>query len=130
MQSSYEAGAKYIVVFNYAENMTGPFGILKDEHFNALRRFWNNVVQDQGTKQGSTKAEAVLVLPHNYGWGMRHQQDNIWGLWQPDEKSPQIWSTLQSLLARYDTKLDIVYDDEAFSIATKYSQVYYWNQSS
>lgn len=130
MQSSYEAGAKYIVVFNYAENMTGPFGILNDEHFDALKRFWNDVVQDQGAKQGSNRAEAVLVLPHNYGWGMRHQQDNIWGLWQPDEKSPQIWSTLQRLLTRYDTKLDIVYEDEAFSIAAKYSQVYYWNQTS
>ena len=36
IQLSYECGAKYIVIFNYAENMTGPYGILQEEHFQAL----------------------------------------------------------------------------------------------
>ena len=41
-----EAGAKYLVIFNFAENMTGPYGTLQQEHFDALNRFWNEVVQN------------------------------------------------------------------------------------
>jgi hypothetical protein len=129
MSTLYETGAKYIIVFNYAPDMTGAYGTLQDQHFDALKRFWNNVVQNSEVKQGSVKAEAVLVLPHNYGWGMRRMDDTIWGLWASDEKSTQIWTNLQDNLGRYGTRLDIVYEDEAFPVAEKYSQICYWNQT-
>ena len=129
MRTAYQAGAKYIVVFNYAKDMTEAYGILQEEHFQALQRFWNDVVQKESVVHGGIKAEAVLVLPHNYGWGMRNPQDNIWGLWQPDEKAPVIWSQLQSRIAQYGTKLDIVYEDSAFPVQGKYQQIYYWNQT-
>ena len=75
------------------------------------------------------KAEVALVLPRNYGWGMRHSEDWIWGFWGPDEKSPQIWEISRKLLSQYGTRLDIVYDDPAFPVEGKYPLIYYWSQT-
>jgi hypothetical protein len=44
IRMAYEAGAEYIVIFNYAEDMEGPYGTLQEEHFVALEHFWNEVV--------------------------------------------------------------------------------------
>ena len=129
MRMAYEAGAEYVVVFNYAEDMTGPYGTLQDEHFEALERFWNEVVQSSAVKQGSVNAEAVLVLPDNYGWGMRDPDDKIWGLWGPDEKSLQIWELSRNLLEQYGLSLDIIYEDSEFPIEGKYGKIFYWNQT-
>jgi hypothetical protein len=129
MRTAYEYGAEYVVLFNYAEDISGPYGTLQDEHFEALERFWSEVVQDPAVVHGGIKAEAALVLPSNYGWGMRRPDDTIWGLWGPDEKSPQIWEQMQSSLAEYDLRLDIVYEDPAYPVTGKYSQIYYWNQT-
>jgi hypothetical protein len=129
MRMAYEAEAEYVVVFNYAEDMDGPYGTLQEEHFEYLERFWNEVVQSSAVKQGSVKAEAVLVLPENYGWGMRDPEDKIWGLWGPDEKSQQIWELSRNLLDQYGYGLDIVYDDPEFPVQGKYPKVYYWNHT-
>jgi hypothetical protein len=119
-----------VVVFNYADGMDGPYGTLQDEHFQALQHFWNDVVQNPNVKHGGITAEATLVLPKDYGWGMRHENDTIWGLWKADDTSQQIWNQVQSRLAQYGSKLDIVYDDPAYNVTGKYSQIYYWNQSA
>ena len=71
-------------------------------------RFWNDVVQNPKIKHGSVKAEAVLVLPQNYGWGMRHIEDTIWGIWSTDNVSQQIWNQLQNKLDKHGLKLDII----------------------
>ena len=130
MRTSYECGAKYVVIFNYAENMTGTYGTLQEEHFQALQRFWNDVVQNPFENQGSVKAEAAFVLPKNYGWGMRNAQDTVWGLWQPTEQYSQIWPNLQSALDRYGQKLDIVYEDPAYPLSGRYPTIIYWNQTA
>ena len=122
--------APNVVVFNYAKDMTGPYGTLQDEHFQALERFWNEVVKNPFIAHGRVKAEAALVLPRNYGWGMRNPQDTIWGLWAANSTSQQVWEQLQSKLEQYGLKLDIVYDDPAYLVSGKYSQVYYWNQTT
>jgi len=129
---SYEAGATYAVVFNYPQIEDNPYGILTDEHFEALERFWNDAMTEPNKQSlpDFSQAEAVLVLPHNYGWGMRHQNDKIWGMWGPDERSPQIWELSRKLLSQYDLNLDIVYDDPAFPVTGKYFEIYYWNQTS
>ena len=129
MRSSYISGAKYNLIFNYADDMAGPYGTLQEEHFVALESFWNEVVQNPNVLHGSTEAEAVLVLPENYGWGMRDINDKIWGVWGPDEKSSQIWSTSQNLLEQYGLNLDIIYEDSQFPVEGKYSKVFYWNQN-
>jgi hypothetical protein len=129
MRLSYECGAEHVIIFSYAEDMNGPYGTLQDEHFQALQRFWNDVVHNPNVKHGGVKAEEVLVLPKDYGWGMRRPQDKIWGLWSVDSISPQVWTQFQNCLQQYGSKLDVVYDDPLFPVAGKYSHIYYWNQT-
>ena len=127
---SYESGAEYIIIFNYPtypeENQ---YGAMTDEHFEALEKFWNDIATNPSVVHGSTEAEAVLVLPKNYGWGMRNPQDKIWAFWGPDENSQQIWNISQQLLTQHGTSLDIVYDDPSFPVTGKYTKIYYWNQT-
>jgi hypothetical protein len=130
MRTSYECGAKYVIIFNYAEDRTGPYGTLQEEHFQALERFWNEVVQNPSVVHGGVKAEAALVLPKNYGWGMRNPNDIIWGLWSTNSTSEQIWTQLQNKIVQYGTRLDIVYEDPAYPVAGRYSNIYYWNQTA
>jgi hypothetical protein len=125
MVLSYQAGAKYIIIFDYPTIDGNPYGVLTDDHFEAMQQFWQDITTQSIQK---IQAEAVLVLPHNYGWGMRNVADRIW-LWGPDEYCQQIWDISQTLIEQYGIKLDIVYDDSQFSIDGKYQQVYYWNQT-
>jgi hypothetical protein len=130
MWASYDAGAEYIVLFNYPTYPEdNQYGVMTDAHFEALESFWKYIVQNPAVVHGKTKAEAVLVLPKNYGWGMRNPEDTIWALWGTDEKSEQIWTISRQLLAQYGTALDIVYDDPAFPVTGRYQQIYYWNQT-
>ena len=129
MRTAYECGAKYVILFNYAEEGRGPYGTLQPEHFEALQRFWNEVVHNPAVPHGSVKADTALVLPHNYGWGMRNSDDTIWGLWNADDKSPQVWAQLQNALEAHGLRLDIVYDDSAYPVTGLYRQIYYWNQT-
>lgn len=122
MRIAYETGAKYIVIFNYPQINDNPYGIMCDEHFEALERLWNDATVTPKITQGSARAENILVLPRNYGWGMRHLHDRIW-YWGPDEKSPQIWELSRKLLSQHGLKLDIVYDDE-FEITDQYTQIF------
>jgi hypothetical protein len=125
MTAAYEAGAKYIGIFNYPSLDGNQYGVMLEEHFEALKQFWNEATTNK-IIHGSQMAQAALVLPKNYGWGMRNPQDRIWGFWGPDEKSPQIWELSRKLLTKYGLALDIIYDDADFSFAEKYSQVYYY----
>lgn len=128
MLQAYEAGAKYIVVFNYSPNGNGT-GLLTDQHFSALQQFWTDTVQNKTVINGEIKAEAVLVLPKNYGGSLRGQPDNIWGMGLRDNRSTQVWAALQACLTKYGSKLDIVYDDSAYQVTGRYHYVYYWNQT-
>jgi hypothetical protein len=129
MRTAYECGAEYIMIFNFPTLEGNDYGIMTDEHFDALERFWKDTVKNSEVIHGSIEAEAALVLPKNYGCGMRHQEDRIWGWWGPDNKSQQIWTISRQLLTQYGTHLDIVYDDPAFPVTGKYKQIYYWNQT-
>jgi hypothetical protein len=128
MHTAYEEGAEYIIIFTYPQIGDSPYGTLTDEHFEALEKLWNEVAQNP-RKASENQAEAVLVLPENYGWGMRHPDDRIWGFWGPDEKSPQIWEISRKLLSQYGTDLDVIYEDPAFPVTGKYPLIYYWNQT-
>lgn len=127
MQMSYQAGANYIVIFNYPYDTANPYGTMKDEHFQALENFWNDI-NEQKIKHGSSPAQAAFVLPDNYGWAMRHSEDRIW-YWGADELTEPLWNTTRQLLLKYGLVLDIVYDDPDYPLLGKYSQVYYWDQT-
>ena len=124
LKTSYECGAKYFVLFNYyEEGQSNPYGTLKDEHFAALESFWNNVVRNPQVAQGSVKADSVLVLPKNYGWGMRWKDDIIWGVFKADDTTGKLWDLLQVNLKEHDLKLDIIYEDSAFTLPTQYQNI-------
>ena len=122
MNQSYESGATYVVVFNYAPN--GSVGLLQDEQFSAIQRFWTDVVQNPN-ENNHAKGKDALVLPSDYGFGLRNQGDNIWGIWPADNQSKVVWDALQSSLAKYGSKLDIIYQDPAYSTAGRYQHVIY-----
>ncbi len=128
MLAAYETGAKYVVVFNFPfDPDTNPFGILRDDHFEAMRQFWDHIHQ-YPKDHGKIRSEAVFVLPKDYGWGMRRPDDLIWGLWPSDDLSPVIWEKMNKLVEKYGLQLDIVYDDDNF-VFERYSEVYYWNST-
>ena len=132
MLLAYKCGAKYITIYNAptcpAEN---PYGVMTDEHFEAFEKMWKYITTTSAfeTQSESVQAQAVLVLPKNYGFGLRRVDDVIWGYWGPDENSAQVWNVTQVLVSKYGVHLDIVYDDVAFPVAGRYSQIYYWNQT-
>jgi len=127
LRHSYQAGAKYLTVFDFPYNGTNPYGVMEQQHFDVMQRLWSEIQNGEITR--APQADAVLVLPQNYGWGMRHPEDKIWGFWGADEKSPVIWSNLQMLLGRYGYGLDVAYVDPAYPVPDGYGAVYYWNQT-
>jgi glutamine cyclotransferase len=132
MLTAYQAGAKYIVIFNYPMIAGNEYGALKDEHFSAIERFWNDITNQEKTSAmpDLNTPEAALVLPKNYGWGMRNPYDVIWGFWGPDNKTLQVATVMGKLLAQYGVRLDIVYDDPTYPVSSVgYTNIYYWNES-
>lgn len=130
MIASYQAGAKYIIIFDYAKDKDGKntAEAMTDQHYMALYQFWQDI--HSKTYEDNSGAVAALVLPHNYGWGMRNPNDTIWGFWPTDAKTDLIANNMYKLLVQYGTKLDIVYEDPAYPVATAhYKTVYYWNQT-
>jgi hypothetical protein len=121
---SYESGANYIILFNYPKNPDdNPYGILLDEHFVAMQQFWEYIHKHPGD-YGKTKGQVAFVLPKDYGWGMRHVDDSIWGLWPADNLSPVIWDKMNKLIEQYGLQLDILYDDHNLSLS-EYSKIFY-----
>jgi hypothetical protein len=127
MITSYNAGADYIIVFNYpVYPANNQYGILTDEHFSAMKKFWDYT---SSNPRGREVAEVAYILPEDYGWGMRYPDDKIWGIWNADEKSPIIWENINKLETIYGLKLDIIYYSPLFNPEEKYGQVYFWNDT-
>ena len=125
LRQAYEDGAGYAVVFNYAPNSNSTLGLLQDEQLNALQKFWTDIVQNPKVTN-NVKGQDALVLPSGYGGGMRSPTDTIWGIWPADNQSQQVWNAVQASLAKYGSKLDIVYNQPTIG---QYQHVYYWNQT-
>ena len=125
---AYSEGAKYAVVFSYP-NVTN-YGTLTQQHFDALERFWNNMHNNPGSF-ASSNAEVAYVIPKDYGFGFRNPNDTIWGLFPSDLLTPKIWDDTTTLLTRYGTNLNIIYDDPEVIGPTmnNYTKVFYWNQT-
>lgn len=128
MKLAYESGSKYIVVFNYPK--MEQYGLLTQEHLEAMQKFWN-YANSNPQKFGFNKGTVAYVLPQDYGFGFRSPQDNIWGLWDADELSPNVWTDVNKLIVQYDSKLDIVYDDPEYrgNITNRYNELFFWNQT-
>ena len=120
---AYENGAKYIVVFDSDKNYTQ--GILKDEHFEALRDFKQYTVENPRGNEYS-KDKVAFVLPKDYGYGFRGPDDKIWGLWEADAFSDELSVKLGFLLEQHGKKLDIIYDD-GLKLDSTYNKYVFWN---
>lgn len=129
MMTAYRAGANYLIVFNYPKIKDNPYGILTEEHFAAMERFWNEIHSFPRSMFGEVEGQVAFVLPKDYGWGMRNPSDKIWGIWPPDNLSPLIWDKMSRLIERYGLKLDIIYDDHRFNFEEKYLKVHFWNNT-
>jgi hypothetical protein len=127
MLTAYYAGANYLIIFNHPQ--LNPYGALTEDHFDAMKRFWNQIHAFPASMSGMGKGEVAFVLPKDYGWGMRNPDDNIWGCWSADGLSPLIWENINKLIAKYGQKLDIIYDDPQFNFTEKYSKIYFWNST-
>jgi hypothetical protein len=128
MLTAYFAGAKYIVVFNYPSYpASNPYGILLDDQFAAMKDFWTQIHSSQANACGSTNGQVALVLPKDYGSGLRSATDNIWGTWLSDNLSTQIWNQMNNLTKTYGVRLDIIYNDGNYTFEGKYPTIYYWN---
>jgi hypothetical protein len=134
MISAYDAGAKYIVVFDFPKYPeTNPYGILSEEHFTAMKQFWNYAQAHPRTTDDEAGGQVALVLPKDYGWGMRRSQqfreDRIWGFWPEDQTTLIAGSIMSELMNRYGLQLDIIYDDPRFNYQEMYTQIYFWNST-
>jgi hypothetical protein len=134
MMTAYQAGAKYIVVFDYPTYPeTNPYGILSEEQFSAMEQFWDYAHTHPRGGSSTIKGEVTFVLPKDYGWGTRRTQnrieDNIWGFWPEDAQIQIIGGNMKKLMSKYGLALDIIYDDPRFDFEEKYQQVYFWNST-
>ena len=125
---AFDAGAKYIVVFDYPK--IGPYGILTEEHFEAMKRFWN-YAHSNSQEFGVYQAKVAYVLPKDYGFGFRRSDDTIWGLFPPDELSEKIWYDVNKLVSIYGSRLDIVYYESEFldTYNSFYEKLFFWNET-
>ncbi len=123
---------KYAVIFDHPDTDYSEYGILTEEHFDALEKFWN-YMNDNPSKQGTVKASAVYVLPKNFGFRFRSADDKIWGLWSADTDArvEKIWGDVNQLLDEYGFGLDIVYSDPEFDadLHKHYDKVFFWNET-
>jgi hypothetical protein len=129
MVLAYLSGAKYVIVLNYSQEKVTPYGTLTEEHFDALKRFWDYIhinVERLGI-YCPTCTRIAYVLPEDYAWGFRGSIDKVWGLWV-DDLSIQMGKDVDYLLHTHPLCLDIIYDDpEYYNNLCIYSKLYFWN---
>jgi hypothetical protein len=125
---AYSAGAKYAVVFSYPA--ITPYGTLTEQHFKALQQFWDTLHSNPDSF-GSSNSQVAYVVPKDYGFGFRSAEDTIWGLFPADELSSKIYDDVNTLIAKYDSHLDILYYEPELinPLLKNYSEVFYWNQT-
>jgi len=134
MVTAYDAGAKYVVTFNFPKHPeTNPYGVLAEQHFVAMQRFWDYVQTRPRRGNADARGQVAFVLPKDYGWGTRRTEnfieDRIWGFWPEDQTTLIVGKNMRILLNLYGLKLDIIYDDPQFSYQEMYEQIYYWNST-
>jgi parallel beta-helix repeat protein len=127
MVLAYDSGATYIVVYDSSHNYTST--TLTQDDFNGLKEFWN-YVQQNPDKHGSLKADTAAVLPQDYGFGFRSQDDSVWQYHNATSWTQKMYIDVIGLLNKYNSSLDIVYGDPQFrsAIQKAYSKVLYWPQ--
>ncbi len=125
---AYSAGAKYAFVFSYPN--TTQYGTLTQDHFDALKEFWDTI-HNSPNSLGQAKPKVAYIIPPDYGFGFRSPADTVWGLFGPDSTSEKIYYDITNLTQKYDSQVDVFCDEPALiaPLLKNYSQVFYWNQT-
>lgn len=125
MVLAYNSGASYLAVYDSSQNYTST--TLTQEHFDALERFWNYVQHNPG-KHGNIKVEHAVVLPREYGFGLRSPNDSVWQYHQVDNWTQKMYKDVTNLINQFNSSIDIVFSDPEFknSIQNKYNKILYW----
>jgi len=129
LKLAYEAGAKYMIVFNFPK--IGPYGTLTEEegHFEALKNCWD-YAHSNPQAFGSIRADVAYVLPRDYGFGLRKADDSIWGIFPADDLSAKAWNDVEKLVNQYGAEFDILFDDKDLDGAiSRYDKVFFWNET-
>lgn len=123
---AYNNGAKYAVVFSYPEIETAKYGILCQEHLDALKRFWAYVSNNESATE-NRNMRVSYVLPADYGFGFRSPEDTIWGLWKADNIATSVYSDVNNRQYRGD--FDILFDYPTLTTDARgrYDLLIYWN---
>jgi hypothetical protein len=128
MVTAYDAGAKYVLVYNFPQ--TGPYGLLTEGHFDAIKDFRDYVVANPHNSSSNTERVAYVV-PDNYGWGFRNPLDTIWGVWSADENSQRIWDDVNRLVQTYGDDFDILVGSPWTQVFGRYhyDTLIWWNST-
>lgn len=128
MVTAYQNGAKYIVLFDYAkDNETGKsYSILTDEHFTALKQFWQYAKENPQTDY-AVEDKMAYVLPKDYGYGFRGPSDSIWGLFAADNQSSKIWNDVNTWVNQNEPAIDVIYEDTLQYGTANYTKLVFWN---
>ncbi len=125
MVLAYNCGASYVSIYDSSQNYVGT--TLNSSYLTKLQEFWN-YVQQNPSKQGSLKADTAVVLPQDYGFGFRSQDDSVWQYRTATAWTQQLYLNVTTLLDKYKSRLNIVYSDPQFqnAIRSDYSKILYW----
>lgn len=126
MIAAYNAGAKYVFVFNYPQ--IEPYGVLTEDHFETMKTFWEYVSKTPQNRTSNTQ-KIAYVVPDNYGFGFRGPADKIWGVWEADENAQLIWSEVSNLVQTYGDRFDIIYGSPWTQVfgRSRYDRLIWWN---
>ena len=125
MVLAYNSGANYVAVYDSSQDYANS--TLTQDHFKALENFWS-YVQHNPSKHGDIKADKVVVLPQEYGFGFRSPNDSVWQYHQVDSWTQKMYKDVTNLINQYNSSIDIVYSDQEFKniIQSKYNKILYW----
>jgi hypothetical protein len=126
MMLAYNYGAKYVLVFDYPYDSNSTYGILKQEHLDALRNFWN-YANSNPPASSSSIGRTAFVLPKDDGYGFRGLNDIFWGFWGSNASSTQLSTTLNNLMTQYGPNLDVIYNDGINFNTSAYNEFIFWN---
>jgi hypothetical protein len=127
MVYAYQNNAKYIIIFNSPDNFTQTqYGGLTPDHLAKMQQFWTYT---QKTPNKQPPATTAFVLPKDYGYGFRGPNDTIWGKWQADSFSQQLWSDLNNQLNMHGSSLDVIYETKVNNetVNYPYQKLIFWN---
>ncbi|MGA2386089.1 MAG: NosD domain-containing protein [Candidatus Bathyarchaeia archaeon] len=128
MVLAYNSGASYIAIYDSSKNYVNTT-LTNPEYFTKLKEFWS-YVQQNPEKQGNLKANVAVVLPQDYGFGFRNENDSVWQYHAATAWTQQLYNDVTNLLTQYKSGLNIVYSDPQFqgAIKSEYSKILYWPQ--